>query len=143
MKTMKYAVLASLVVALISVGTAADPIDIGSRRELFVDRHLIERLDGVRLQLHRPQPREVVLVTDKPWEGNTCAYYTIFQDGDKYRMYYRGSHWDEQANKAAHPEVVCYAESADGVHWVKPQLGLFEFNGSKAKQHRLGRRRRA
>ena len=25
----------------------------------------------------------------------------------------------------------CYAESRDGFHWVKPELGLFEFEGSK------------
>ncbi len=32
---------------------AAEPTDIGSRRELFVDRALIERLDGqVQLQLN-------------------------------------------------------------------------------------------
>ena len=31
--------------------------DIGSRRELFVDEHLIERLTGeARLRLHEPKP---------------------------------------------------------------------------------------
>ena len=64
-------------------------------------------------------------------EGNTSAYYTIFQDGKKYRMYYRGSHWDTTTKKAAHREVTCYAESTDGIHWKKPNLGLFAFNGSK------------
>lgn len=111
---------------------ADDAINIGSRRELLVDEYLIEKMDGVELQLQQPVPQEVVLVTDKPWEGNTCAYYTIFQDGDNYRMYYRGSHWDTEQKKATHPEVVCYAESRDGVHWIKPELGLCEFNGSKA-----------
>ena len=42
------------------------PVDIGSRRELLVDRHLIERLDGVRLALHRPVRREIVFRTDAP-----------------------------------------------------------------------------
>ncbi len=106
--------------------------DIGSRRELFVDRALIERIQGdAKLDVQEPTPQEVVLVTDKPWEGNTCAYYTIFQDGDLYRMYYRGSHWDEKIKKAAHREVTCYAESKDGVHWTKPSLGLVEWEGSK------------
>lgn len=115
-----------------AVAVAEKPINIGSRRELFVDRHLIDKItDGASLQLHRPKPREVVLTTDKPWEGNTCAYYTIFQDGDRYRMYYRGSHYDEKTKKAAHREVTCYAESTDGIHWTKPNLGLFEFDGSK------------
>lgn len=25
----------------------------------------------------------------------------------------------------------CYAESKDGIHWTRPDLGLFEFNGSR------------
>ena len=29
------------------------------------------------------------------------------------------------------PLYACYAESRDGIHWVKPELGLFEFQGSK------------
>ena len=108
-----------------------NPIAIGQRLELLVDEHLIESIQGEgALRLHRPEPREVVLVTDKPWEGNTSAYYSIFQDGDLYRMYYRGSHFDETLGKAAHREVTCYAESRDGIHWTKPELGLFEFGGS-------------
>jgi len=111
---------------------AEDALDIGSRLELFVDRFLIDRMEGdAKLQLHKPVPQEVVLVTDKSWEGNTSAYYTVFQDGDRYRMYYRGSHFDERARRSAHREVACYAESRDGVHWTKPELGLLEFEGSK------------
>lgn len=111
---------------------AAAPIEIGSHRELFIDSYLVEKFQGdAELFLHKPRPREVVLVTDKPWEGNTSAYYTIFKDGDLYRMYYRGSHYDETKRGAAHREVTCYAESKDGVVWTKPELGLFEFNGSK------------
>jgi len=111
---------------------AQEAVDIGSRLEPLVDDFLIQRLDGdAKLQLHKPLPQEVVLVTDEPWEGNTCAYYTVFQDGDRYRMYYRGSHYDVTAKKVAHPETTCYAESRDGVHWEKPALGLCEFQGSK------------
>lgn len=110
---------------------SAEPVEIGSRLELFVDDCVIEEMTGdARQVLHKPEPREVVLVTDKPWEGNTSAYYTIFQDGDLYRMYYRGSHAEAVGGKATHPEVTCYAESKDGVHWTKPALGLVEFEGS-------------
>ncbi|MCK5806204.1 MAG: hypothetical protein KAI66_25455, partial [Lentisphaeria bacterium] len=111
---------------------AAPTIDIGTHRELFVDDFLIERMEGVRLQLHRPVPREVAVVHDTDWEGNTCGYHTVFQDGDLYRMYYRGAHVARHTTRQSHPQLTCYAESKDGIHWVKPDLGLFEFNGSKA-----------
>ena len=70
-------------------------LDIGSRRKLFVDDWLIDTLQGgARLMLHRPTPAEVVLTHDEPWEGNGCAYFTIFRDGDIYRMYHRGDNYD-------------------------------------------------
>ena len=51
---------------LASIIPANAQIDIGSRRELFVDGFLIEMLDGqAALKLHQPKPQEVVLTTDK------------------------------------------------------------------------------
>jgi len=111
---------------------AQQAIDIGSRRELFVDDYLVDSLSGTAaFDLKKPQAREVVLHTDAPWEGNISAYFTIFQDGPLYRMYYRGAHAKRVRGGSTHPEVACYAESKDGIHWTKPKLGLFEFNGSK------------
>ena len=110
---------------------AEDPIAIGSRLEPFVDDHLIAEFKNSELQLHRPVPREVSIVHDKPWEGNVCCYHTVFQDGDIFRMYYRGANYDETARKSTHPELYCYAESRDGIHWTKPELGIYDFRGSK------------
>ena len=103
--------------------------DIGSRLEPFVDDWLIEKMDGVQLQLHHPTPSEVAIVFDKSWEGNTCTYVIVFQDDDLFRMYYRGSHYDFATKKSLH-ELTCYAESKDGINWTKPELNLFEFDGS-------------
>ena len=110
--------------------SAADPIEIGSRRELFADQALVERMEGkAALQLHHPQQREIALSFDKPWEGNASGYPTVFKDGDLYRMYYRGHRYilDPPPLRQAQPEVVCYAESRDGVHWDRPNLGLFDW----------------
>ena len=123
----------ALLLVLIIQTTFGEPVNLGSRRELFADDALIARVSGdVRQKLHQPVPCEVVLTTNAPWEGNTCAYYTIFRDGPLFRMYYRGSHWDTATRKAAHREVTCYAESRDGIHWTKPELGQFDFGGSRA-----------
>ena len=128
-----YCVFALLLAAQLTIAAKSLTLgEHGTQRELFVDDHLIAAMTGdAKQHLNQPEPREVVLTTDAPWEGNTSAYYTIFRDGDLFRMYYRASHWDTEAKKEAHREVTCYAESRDGIRWVKPKLGLFEFNGSR------------
>lgn len=118
-----------------SSGIYADSIDIGGRRELFVDDTLIQSFTGkARLQLHSPIPQEIVMVHDSPWEGSNCHYHSIFKDGNIYRMYHNAVHLLFEAGKISesHPRFCCYAESDDGIHWRKPKLGLHEFEGSKA-----------
>ena len=100
------------------------PVDIGSRLELFVDHYLIDRLEGARLVLGRPQPAGTVLKADRPWEGSFNFGYEVIRDGDVYRMFYRG--WAEGESG-----VVCYAESRDGVHWEKPNLRLVDVGGTR------------
>jgi hypothetical protein len=103
--------------------------DIGSRRELFVDPYLIERFEGASLRLHQPQPQEIAISFDAPWEGSAPGYCTIFQDDTRCRMYYRimpaGGCTDQDPR-----QMTGYAESRDGIHWEKPALGLFEVDGS-------------
>jgi len=105
-------------------------IDIGGRRELFVDDFLVDRLMGkAELRLHRPTERKVVFTCDSPWEGNWSGLVTLFKDGDIYRMYYGAGDWP--SGKPRRARLTCYAESNDGIHWTRPELGLVEFNGSK------------
>jgi len=118
--------------SVVADDAAPKAIDIGSRRELLLDDYLIERCSEAKLVAHQPEPCDVALTCDAPCEGNTSAYYSLFADGDRFRVYYRGSHFDEQARRGSHPETTCYAESTDGITWTKPKLGLFDFGGSKA-----------
>ncbi|MEY4938361.1 MAG: hypothetical protein RIQ93_96 [Verrucomicrobiota bacterium] len=134
--------LATLLLTLVASAAPAFAVesagvtDIGSRREVFVEDTLVERLAGkAELRLQQPTPRELVIVHDAPWEGPGSGYHSLFKDGDLYRMYYKA--WQRtrgpgSVNTDANPLLCCYAESNDGIHWRKPQLGLHEFNGSKA-----------
>jgi hypothetical protein len=108
---------------------ASSPIEINNRRELFVDRHLIESTEQVELVLHEPRDEGVAFYFDKPWEGLFCGFTTIIRDGRMIRAYYRGK---PKLGPDGRGEVTCVAESLDGVHWTKPELGLIEHSGSKA-----------
>ena len=121
---------AAIVFCLLTTGVPgiqAGVVDIESRRELFVDRHLIDRLEGATLKLHSPQLTPLV---PGSFRG---AYNTVIKDGDLYRRYYRAvveGYEGEQYD--GHPgEYTAYAESHDGIHWSRPNLGLFEITGSR------------
>ncbi len=119
-----------LIGALFSGGATVGEktLDIAGRRQLFADPRLVERFDGAaERRLHRPTMQEVVMVHDRPWEGNTCGYSTVFRDGKRYRMYYRG--WNHE-KRPTHPPFTCYAESPDGIRWTRPDLGIVAFADS-------------
>ncbi|MDB6003224.1 MAG: hypothetical protein JWR15_211 [Prosthecobacter sp.] len=116
--------------ALCASIASAEITNIGSRRELFVDGLLIDQMKGATLQLQHPQEAGVAVKFDEPWEGRFSAYITVIHndEGKKFQMYYRGNAGFKDGTTG---EVTCYAESADGIRWEKPKLGLHELNGSK------------
>ena len=100
-----------------------------SRRELFGDNRLIEAMAGVEHRLHHPAPVDVVLRFDQPWEGVDCSYVTVFQDTDRYRMYY--AYYPAKVF-SGRDQYTAYAESTDGIQWMRPLLGIVYFKGSCA-----------
>ncbi|MDF2663569.1 MAG: hypothetical protein K0Q94_6360 [Paenibacillus sp.] len=112
----------------------SDIIKIGSRRELFWDEYLIDTgKTTASRQLNKLQPKEVVIHHDSPWEGDGCNYHCIVEDDGLFRMYYLG--WEmldpDVTLHVPRPIVVCYAESKNGKDWIKPDLGICEFEGSR------------
>lgn len=131
--------LLMLIIAMGGCAAVADDkegvLQIRSDRQLFIDDYLINKLTGgANKLLHHPRPMEVAITHEEPWEGSGSSFHSVFKDGDKYKMYY--SAWDftiveGKVTDDSHPYKLCYAESDDGIHWTKPNLGLVEFNGSK------------
>lgn len=96
-----------------------------SLRHLFLDPAFLEQSDNVALHVNPPQQREVVIRPDKPWEQLMISLFlTVLDDGGKLRMWYICRDRKNVPN-------VAYAESADGVNWIKPNLGIVEYEGSK------------
>jgi len=112
-----------------AAGNTDKPVVLGTRRELFVDRLLVDRIEGAELRLVAPCDQGSVLPFDKPWEGLFCGYATVIHDGSTYHLTYRGR--PDAGDDGDTGEVTCYAQSADGLHWTKPNLGLFEVAGTR------------
>src|SRR5687767_11444913 len=98
---------------------------LGTRRELMVDRWLLAEMRGADLRLHPPRSAGVVLAMDRPWEGRYSTYATIISEGDRHRLYYRGRAGlpatdDPKASDFdLEWQVTCLAESTDGIHWTR------------------------
>ncbi|MEO6873979.1 MAG: hypothetical protein ABI222_04070 [Opitutaceae bacterium] len=116
-----------------SAALAVETVDVGNRRMLFVDDYLIAQRDGLELRLGSPVARETVMVFDAPWEGSGSDFQRLIRDGNTFRMYYMATKLTStDGKKIGGGEVyACMVESKDGIHWTRPDLGLFEFQGSK------------
>lgn len=143
MKTSALLLPVRLAIGLVLAVTAraAEPVDIGSRLELFVDHLLIEDMRDVRLELHHP------VKTPRPKSPLPVHHMvTVLRDGDVFRAWYRGS--DDSLPKGENgapsegAEVVHYAESDDGHEWRFPVLGLHEVNGTRENNVILARKPR-
>jgi hypothetical protein len=105
------------------------PLSIGTRRELFVDDTLIERMSNAELRLSHPERREVVFAGGAPWEDNTVGAYSLVQTESAIRLYYRAAIPDLKNEGVC---ILAMAESTDdGKSFHRPDLGLVEFQGSK------------
>ena len=122
-------------------------LDIGSRKQVFIDWDLIEpgygvawggvvtsweMPHGVRLTAHPPRIDATPLVTtDRPWETFINVYCTLFKDEGRFRLYYEPHYHPEQTQAEDLKAMLAYAESTDGVNWTKPEIGAVSFLGSK------------
>ncbi|MCC6489676.1 MAG: hypothetical protein IT364_19435 [Candidatus Hydrogenedentes bacterium] len=117
---------------LLAQPVSAEPLDLAGHRELFIDDYLIDDMTNVQILVHQPEPQEIAVQCDAPWEGNGCGYYTVLYDAREsvYRMYYHA--WQIPTGiEPGGPLSIAYSESKDGIAWLRPSLGLCEFNGSK------------
>lgn len=106
---------------------------LGTDRELLVDDFLLDTARTTAAeQLHHPVRRECVMTNDAPWEADGWVYYTLIQEENLYRMYYLCMPmYNRELTRHAPPfHHICYAESRDGIHWDKPDLGICEIDGS-------------
>lgn len=83
---------------------------------------------GVELRVEPARKSDPILTADKPWEAGGLGWAQVLIDGGRYRLWYQTMGIPGNAMAG----ILCYAESDDGFHWRKPELGLVEFGGSRA-----------
>ena len=82
----------------------SEPLNIGSRRELFVDNYIIGALrGGATRKLFEMTPattetKDVAMTHDADWEGPWCRYAKYIQDRGVIKAWYMGHH-TYQSNK--------------------------------------------
>lgn len=120
---------------------------VGNKKQVFINWDLIEPGYGVAWRGEEPGGREVpfgvrlkthpprleakpLLVADQPWETFINVYASIFQDEDRYRLYYECYYIPEHEEQDDLKALLAYAESFDGKTWTKPTVGALHFEGS-------------
>jgi len=96
-----------------------------TQTQLFIDDTWIE--DSVRIQRVFHQPKKMphpILAPDRSYEEGCVAYGTILLRNNRFHLWYIT--WSRNSRLK-----VCYAVSEDGLNFTKPDLGIYEFEGSK------------
>ncbi len=117
--------------ALAAAQSRPAEIDVGDRRQLFIDRTFLTDARGIELHVHAPRKTgEMTIKPDHEWEkGGIGPYSSVMKVGDTYHMWYHTMdtvQWDSGNTSGA----ICYARSRDGIHWEKPELGLIAYKGN-------------
>ena len=94
-----------------AVTLSAQPLDIGDRRQLFIDRKFVESTRGVELRVHTPRKTgEITIPWDPAWELG--GRHAVIEKDGVYHL------WCTAGAGA------WYAHSSDGIHWERPDPSL-------------------
>ena len=112
------------------------PVKITSERQLFLDDYLIAKRSKLTRQLHqleRHKGNPVLRLWERPWERSLGHSMFVLRDEKTgtFRMWYNLRNRVRDENGLLYRGPMCYATSKDGIHWVKPNLGIFKYGKDK------------
>jgi hypothetical protein len=118
------------------------------QKQLFFDNLLIESVQDITREFHQPRKYEgnPLIVKDKPWEHvvqfRTSGYTVLRDPKDKlFKAWYTDEGFtNENVRRGVTwpPYRSFYAYSEDGIHWVKPPLGIYPENGQDTNIYSTG-----
>ncbi len=106
-----------------------DPIHPHRHKQLFLDNGAIEAMSGLQRVLHRPERCGPVLRPDHSRGEKHVQSGSVPQWNSEKSLW---EWWYKGYTTFTEDSLSLYATSTDGLHWEKPDLGLYEWNGSTA-----------
>jgi len=119
--------------------------DLGPGKHLVLDHATVADTYRLRRRVHQPrrEPTTPVMEPELPWEGQGIAPVHVMFDSKRglWRMWYEADDPVAAQQRRAmkpglegnigepQPSYLCYAESADGVEWRRPELGIYQHQG--------------
>ncbi len=101
------------------------PIEVGSANQLLFDDELVAESEGFVLETTPGVKDGVVLEPERPWEARGIwAWGSVIQEAGVIRLWYDAVGEDDVWR-------LCYAVSTDGLRFVRPELGLYEYAGGR------------
>lgn len=117
-----------LTCCLQSFAASEGVITVGGEKQFFIDDLFVRNATNVSFQLHPAQKTgERILEPDKPWENASLNWFSVLRHDGKFRLWYEC--YDVEGWPTTNDTSFCYAESADGIHWSKPELNLSSYHG--------------
>ena len=114
------------------------PLQLGSRKHLFIDDAILDEKQGVRCEVNPPRSYDMVMADfhSAPWETGSCYAPTVYEHKGRICLNYTNNFmWLDQVlfanGRAQSSHVICQAVSDDGISFEKPQLGLIEWQGGR------------
>ena len=108
---------------------AADAIVVDDQKQLFIDTLFVNQASKVTLRMHAARKTgERTLEPNQPWENASLNWFSVLKHDGKFRMWYES--YDVEGWPTTNDTSFCYAESMDGIRWVKPNLDLYNYHGS-------------
>jgi hypothetical protein len=123
-------------------------LNLGLKKQLFFDNLLVESVQDITREFHQPRKYEgnPLIVKDKPWEHviqfRTSGYTVLRDPKDKlFKAWYTDEGFTNENVRQGvtwPPYRSLYAYSEDGIHWVKPPLGIYQENGRDTNIYSTG-----
>ena len=114
----RFAVILLVFPALPVSVPAEEAVVVGSQWQLFLDDYIIEQTHRLTRTMHQPVKRGPVIVPDQPWE--TVLQTRCAPAWDEEKQVFKI--WLITSTNIPGVAGTSYAESKDGVHWIKPAL---------------------